>query len=168
MADCLISTRLLKVISNRSAGNGRSRGQPRFPDVQSHFRGHEGVPGLIGYQGCLIGEWVDLKRGAWLVFYPTEPALPFGGARRVGHPSRVSRTGAMPENPRTLRSSPRTLCSEIPSVNQCWHLHRDDEPRRSPGEQLLREPVLAVLEGDTSAHDLLEEAFEEGRHCPVP
>ena len=38
--------------------------QPPIPDVQGHFRGHEGVLGPIGYQGCLIGEWVDLKRGA--------------------------------------------------------------------------------------------------------
>jgi hypothetical protein len=40
MAETLISTRLLEVISNRSAENGRSPGQPPFPDVQGHFRGH--------------------------------------------------------------------------------------------------------------------------------
>jgi hypothetical protein len=37
MAETLISTRLLEVISNRSAGNGRSPGQPRFPEFPRPF-----------------------------------------------------------------------------------------------------------------------------------
>ena len=47
MAETLISTRVLKVISNRSAGNGRSPGKPPFPDFQGHFHGHEGRPGRL-------------------------------------------------------------------------------------------------------------------------
>jgi hypothetical protein len=42
MAGHLISKRLLEVISNRSAGNGRSPGNRPFPDFQGHFYGHEG------------------------------------------------------------------------------------------------------------------------------
>jgi hypothetical protein len=42
MAASLISARLLEVISKRSAENGRSPGQPPFPDVQGHFHEYEG------------------------------------------------------------------------------------------------------------------------------
>ena len=45
IAVSLISMSLLEVISNRSAGNGRSPGQPPIPDFQGHFRGHEGGSG---------------------------------------------------------------------------------------------------------------------------
>ena len=45
MAGSLISKRLLNVISNRSAGDGKSLGKPPFPDFQGHFHGHEGGPG---------------------------------------------------------------------------------------------------------------------------
>src|SRR6266446_5476487 len=47
MAEHLIFKRLLEVISNRSAGNGRSPGPPPFPDFQGHFRAHEGEPGRL-------------------------------------------------------------------------------------------------------------------------
>ena len=43
MAETLISTRLLEVISKRAAGNGKSPGEPSLPDLQSHFRGHAGL-----------------------------------------------------------------------------------------------------------------------------
>jgi hypothetical protein len=45
MAETLVSTKLLKVISSRSAGDGRSPGNPAFPDFQGHFHRHEGRPG---------------------------------------------------------------------------------------------------------------------------
>jgi hypothetical protein len=64
MAEHLISRRLLEVISNRSAGNGRSPGKPPFPDFQDHFHGHEGGP--VGWTSRLP-HWggANLKRGAY-------------------------------------------------------------------------------------------------------
>jgi hypothetical protein len=47
MAEHLISMRLLEVISNRSAGNGRNPGKPPFSNFQCHFHGHEGEPGRL-------------------------------------------------------------------------------------------------------------------------
>ena len=38
MAQTLISTRLLEIISSCSLGNARSPGKPRFPDFQRHFQ----------------------------------------------------------------------------------------------------------------------------------
>jgi hypothetical protein len=42
MAGSLISTGLLKIISNRHAENAKRPGQPSFPDFQCHFHEHEG------------------------------------------------------------------------------------------------------------------------------
>jgi hypothetical protein len=47
MAEHLISEGFLEVISNRSAGDGRSPGPPRLPDFQGHFHAHEGEPGRL-------------------------------------------------------------------------------------------------------------------------
>jgi len=41
MAGFLISTELLKIISNRDAENAKKLRKPPFPDFQGHFRGHE-------------------------------------------------------------------------------------------------------------------------------
>jgi hypothetical protein len=41
MAGSLISTGLLKTISNRDAENAKKIGKPPFSDFQGHFRGHE-------------------------------------------------------------------------------------------------------------------------------
>jgi len=41
MAHSLISTRLLKIISNRRAENAKRPGKPPFPDFQGHFHGNE-------------------------------------------------------------------------------------------------------------------------------
>jgi hypothetical protein len=41
MAGSLISTGLLKIISNRHAENAQKLRKPPFPDFQGHFRGHE-------------------------------------------------------------------------------------------------------------------------------
>jgi hypothetical protein len=42
MAVSLIFTKPLEITSNGAAGNGKSAGQPQFPDVQSHFHENEG------------------------------------------------------------------------------------------------------------------------------
>src|SRR5712672_802764 len=55
MADHLISKRLLEVISNRSAVNGRSPGKPPFPDCQGHFHGHEGGAGRLDVAEASLG-----------------------------------------------------------------------------------------------------------------
>jgi hypothetical protein len=41
MAECLISQRLLEVISKPPAGNAGSPKKPRFSDFQGHFREDE-------------------------------------------------------------------------------------------------------------------------------
>jgi hypothetical protein len=41
-AGLLISTGLLKIISNRYAENAKKLRKPPFPDFQSHFHKHEG------------------------------------------------------------------------------------------------------------------------------
>jgi hypothetical protein len=60
MAEHLISKGQLEVISNRSAGNGRSPGQPPFPDFQGHFHGHEGRPGQLEMADASLG-WGGLQ-----------------------------------------------------------------------------------------------------------
>src|SRR5260370_41563176 len=55
MAGSLISKRLLEVISNRSAVNGRSPGKPPFPDFQGHLHGHEGEPGRLEIADASLG-----------------------------------------------------------------------------------------------------------------
>jgi hypothetical protein len=61
-----------------------------------------------------------------------------------------------------------TVCSEIPAVDQRRHSHRDHEPRRTSSEEPLWKAMLAVLEGDTPAHDLLNGGLEKGWHGAVP
>jgi hypothetical protein len=63
MAESLISKRLLEVISNRPAENGRSPGKPPFPDFQGHFRGHEGGPGRLDVADASLGIGRTFKRG---------------------------------------------------------------------------------------------------------
>ena len=58
--------------------------------------------------------------------------------------------------------------SEIPSVNQRRHPHRDDEPRRAPCEQPSWETALSIFEGDTGTHYLFDERLEESGHRSVP
>ena len=76
MAASLISTRLLEVISKRSAENGRSPGQPPFPDVQGHFHGHDG-PGQLDVADASL-DGANLNRGASHSSHPTEPPLSLG------------------------------------------------------------------------------------------
>ena len=76
MPETLISTRLLEVISNRAAGNGRSPGEPPFSDVQGHFREHDGPGQLDG--GCLFGMRRTSNEAPAVVCYPTEPPLSLG------------------------------------------------------------------------------------------
>jgi hypothetical protein len=45
MAVSVISTSLLKMISNRSAGNAKRPGKAPFSDFQGHFHGHVGKRG---------------------------------------------------------------------------------------------------------------------------
>jgi len=58
MAESLISTRLLEIISNGSAGNGKSPEQPPLPDFQAHFHGHQGGTGQLGVADALSG-WCE-------------------------------------------------------------------------------------------------------------
>jgi hypothetical protein len=60
------------------------------------------------------------------------------------------------------------MCSEIPSVNQRRHAHRDDEPRRASGEQPSWDTALSIFERNTGTHDLFDERFEESGHRSVP
>jgi hypothetical protein len=55
MAEHLISERLVEVISNRSAGNAKSPGQPPLPNFQGHFHGHEGEPGRLDIAEASLG-----------------------------------------------------------------------------------------------------------------
>jgi hypothetical protein len=64
MADHLISKRLLEVISDRSAGNGRSPGKPPFPHFQGHFTNMKAGPGRLGAAAAPFGR-ADLKRSAY-------------------------------------------------------------------------------------------------------
>ena len=72
MAETLISTRLLEVISNRAAGNAENGGEPPFSDVQSHFRGHEGVPGRLDVTNPSLGNGRTLSEAPAIVFHPIE------------------------------------------------------------------------------------------------
>jgi hypothetical protein len=63
MAEYLISEGLLEVISNRSAGDGRSLRKPAFSDFQGHFRGHEGGPGRLDVADASLGIGRTFKRG---------------------------------------------------------------------------------------------------------
>jgi hypothetical protein len=141
MTESLISTESPEVISNRAAGNGRSPDEPPLPDFQGHFHGHDGEPGRldVGYASSGIGRTSNEAPAE--VSHPARPALPLASLTAPAFPNRVSRTDFIPANMRTLRSSPRTLCArKIPSVNQCWHLHRDDEPCRAPSKSPLGKP----------------------------
>jgi hypothetical protein len=43
MAECLISTSELEVISNLPVGNAEGPAEPLFPHFQDHFHGHAGL-----------------------------------------------------------------------------------------------------------------------------
>jgi len=43
MAGCLISTRLLEIISTLHAGNAEGPAEPLFPHFQDDFNGHAGL-----------------------------------------------------------------------------------------------------------------------------
>jgi hypothetical protein len=75
MAESLISTRLLEVISNGSAGNGRSPGQPPLPDFQSHFHGHEGGPDRLDVADASSRMGQNLKLGTCGSPHPVKPTI---------------------------------------------------------------------------------------------
>jgi hypothetical protein len=54
MAHSLISTRLLKIISNRRAENAKRPGEPPFPDFQRYFQEMDADP-LVGNDERLVG-----------------------------------------------------------------------------------------------------------------
>jgi hypothetical protein len=69
MAETLISTGPLEVISNRHAGNAKRPEKPPFPDVQGYFHGDE------GWQDC----WT-LRAARWCV----EPSSKEAPAKVIG------------------------------------------------------------------------------------
>ena len=81
MAAHLIFKRLLEVISNRSAGNGRSPGKPTFPDFQGHFHGHEGGPGRLDVADASLGIGRTFKRGVCCGLSSLSISRPQTGAR---------------------------------------------------------------------------------------
>jgi hypothetical protein len=83
MAESLISKRLLEVISNRSAGNGRSPGKPPFSDFQGHFHGHDGRPGRLDVEDASLGIGRTFKRSACR-------SLSFGNVQSLIDPSRLT------------------------------------------------------------------------------
>jgi hypothetical protein len=85
MADHLISKRLLEVISNRSAGNGRSPGKPTFPDFQGYFHGHDGRPSQLDVADASLGK-ASLKRRACR-------SLSFGNVQSLINPSNLTLGG---------------------------------------------------------------------------
>jgi hypothetical protein len=107
MAGHLISKGLLEVISNRSAGNGRSPGKPPLPDFQGHFHRHEGS--LVGWtSGIPHWRWGGPHSGRLTQSFirPSRPCRSVSlaastiptGCRRQAHPDKFE----------TLRSSTRT------------------------------------------------------------
>jgi hypothetical protein len=83
MAGHLISKGPLEVISNRSAGNGRSPGKLPLSDLQGHFHGHDGRPGLLDAVDASLGDRANLKRGA-------RRSLSFGNVQSLIDPSRLT------------------------------------------------------------------------------
>jgi hypothetical protein len=88
MAHSLISTRLLKIISNRGAENAKRPGKPPFPDFQDHFHGHE--DDLDCWTSRAARRRVDASsdKASAVVSHPIEPTLPLRIARRIDHPER--------------------------------------------------------------------------------
>jgi hypothetical protein len=123
-----------------------------WPIYSSNFRGHEGR--LDCWISSLSSRSSQPRRLAWPQHRPS-PARSHGRApcRKI--------LGA-PFEPAD------SMCSEVPSVNQRRHTHRDGEPRRPPPRVAPRIAVLAVLKDDTRSHNLFEEGFEEDRSRAVP
>src|SRR5271166_4008820 len=101
MAVSLISRRLLEVISNRSAGNGRSPGKSPFSDFQSYY--HEYEAGSA--------RWTSRMPHP----RPTEPTLSRGMARRVDHPQQglADKLFASPLRPRNRFAPGRFVTSPV-------------------------------------------------------
>src|SRR6266851_5148657 len=93
MAHSLISTRLLKIISNLHAENAKRPGKPPFSDFQGHFHGG----------GCRSDGWkwrparrrVDAgsDKASAVDPHAVEPTLPLRIARRIDHPERCLADG---------------------------------------------------------------------------
>jgi hypothetical protein len=86
MAETLIFTSLLKIISNRHAENAKSLGKPPFPDFQRYFHGHDG---RLDYWTSRAACWRVEPRSdeAFAVIsHQVEPTLPLCIARYIDHP----------------------------------------------------------------------------------
>jgi hypothetical protein len=82
--------------------------------------------------------------------------------RKHGSPLRTGEPQDAPFEPA------HAVHSEVPTVDHRGHPHRNDESRRAPGEDPSRKAVLAVFDGDTRTHDLLDKGLEKGGHRPAP
>ena len=75
MAHSLISTKLLKIISNRRAGNRKRLGKPPFSDFQGHFQ-EMGADPMVENDDRLVGVLSQAQMRPAVVSHPVEPALP--------------------------------------------------------------------------------------------
>jgi hypothetical protein len=86
MAGSLISTGLLKIISNRHGENAKKPGTPPLPDFQGHFRGHEGRLDCWRSRAARRRVEPSSDEAPAIVSHPVEPTLPPGIARPIEPP----------------------------------------------------------------------------------
>ena len=76
----------------------------------------------------------------------------------------------------TALETAHSVCAEIPTVEQRWHPHRDDNPRRAANEQSRRKMggvsapggILGVCHGEPGTENVFEKALQERGHGSVP
>jgi hypothetical protein len=142
MAHSLISTRLLKIISNRRAGNAKRPGKLPFPDFQGHFHGNEGWLECWTSRAARWRVEPSSDEAPAVVSHPLEPAPPLRIVGRSDHPQQRFTEGAMPAN-RPIRG-----CSGGPQGRLAAARHPLEKPSKA-GIVLPRHTVLRC----THPHD---------------